>query len=108
MVPRVARRKRSAKRRVLGNNAPFSDRRINTTAPPRELKKIEKLRAQELGEARAIPSAMLPTAAWRAGAVMVSHEFLPVAEVRGDFLEVPGCFPTSSYETRTLRGQSGE
>lgn len=60
---------------------------MNTTAPPLEMQTIEKLREEELEEARSIQSAMLPTEALRAGAVMVSHEFQPIAAVGGDFLD---------------------
>jgi phosphoserine phosphatase RsbU/P len=48
---------------------------------------IEKLREEELEEARSIQSVMLPAEPLRAGAVRVSHEFQPVAAVGGDFLD---------------------
>ena len=48
---------------------------------------IEKLREEELEEARAIQSVMMPGEPLRAGAVRISHEFLPVAGVGGDFLD---------------------
>jgi phosphoserine phosphatase RsbU/P len=60
---------------------------MNTTAPPLELQAIEKLREEELEEARAIQSVMLPAESLRAGAVMISHEFQPIAAVGGDFLD---------------------
>src|ERR1700731_2963226 len=60
---------------------------MNTTAPPLEVHALEKLRDEELDEARAIQSVMLPTESLRAGAVMISHEFQPVAAVGGDFLD---------------------
>ncbi len=62
---------------------------MTTTAPPPplELLAIEKLREEDLEEARAIQSAMLPTELLRAGAVIVSHEFRPIAAVGGDFLD---------------------
>src|ERR1700674_4857000 len=60
---------------------------MNTTAPPLELHSIEKLREEELEEARAIQSVMLPAEPLRAGAVSISHEFQPVAAVGGDFLD---------------------
>ncbi len=60
---------------------------MNTTAPPLELQTIEKLREEELEEARAIQSDMLPAESLRAGAVMISHEFQPIATVGGDFLD---------------------
>ena len=58
---------------------------MNTTAPPLELHALEKLREEELEEARAIQSVMLPAESLRAGAVMISHEFQPVGG--GDFLD---------------------
>jgi phosphoserine phosphatase RsbU/P len=60
---------------------------METTAPLLELHAIEKLREEELEEARAIQSVMLPTEALRAGPVTISHEFQPVAAVGGDFLD---------------------
>jgi len=59
---------------------------MNTTAPPFELHALEKLREEELEEARAIQRVMLPAESPRAGAVMISHEFRPVAAVGSDFL----------------------
>jgi len=60
---------------------------MNTTAPALELQTIEKLREEELEEARAIQTDMLPAESLRAGAVMISHEFQPIATVGGDFLD---------------------
>jgi sigma-B regulation protein RsbU (phosphoserine phosphatase) len=60
---------------------------MNTTALPPELHAIEKLREEELEEARAIQGVMLPAESLRAGAVMISHEFQPIAAVGGDFLD---------------------
>jgi len=60
---------------------------MNTTAPPLELHALEKLRKEELEEARAIQSMMLPAESLRAGAVMISHEFQPIAAVGGDYLD---------------------
>src|ERR1700736_4034167 len=48
---------------------------------------IEKLREEELEEARAIQGVMMPTEPLRAGAVRISHAFQPVAAVGGDFLD---------------------
>src|SRR6266849_4466533 len=48
---------------------------------------VEKLREEELEEARAIQSVMLPSKPLRAGAVRISHQFQPVAAVGGDFLD---------------------
>jgi len=56
------------------------------TVPVLELN-IEKLREEELEEARAIQSVMLPEQALRAGGVRISHEFQPIAGVGGDFLD---------------------
>src|SRR4029077_8941010 len=56
------------------------------TVPPLEFN-IEKLREEELEEARAIQSVMLPGQALRAGSVRISHEFQPIAAVGGDFLD---------------------
>jgi phosphoserine phosphatase RsbU/P len=48
---------------------------------------VEKLREEELEEARAIQSVMLPEQALHAGGVRISHEFQPIAAVGGDFLD---------------------
>jgi sigma-B regulation protein RsbU (phosphoserine phosphatase) len=48
---------------------------------------IEKLREEELEEARAIQSVMLPEQALCVGGVRISHEFQPIAAVGGDFLD---------------------
>lgn len=48
---------------------------------------VEKLREEELEEARAIQCVMLPGESLRAGAVRISHEFQPVTAVGGDFLD---------------------
>jgi phosphoserine phosphatase RsbU/P len=60
---------------------------MSTTAPPLELQAIEKLREEELEEARSIQSVMLPAESLRAGNVRISHAFQPIAEVGGDFLD---------------------
>jgi phosphoserine phosphatase RsbU/P len=60
---------------------------MNATALPLELHAIEKLREEELEEARAIQSVMLPAESLRAGTVMISHKFEPVTAVGGDFLD---------------------
>ncbi len=60
---------------------------MNTTAPPLELQTIEKLREEELEEARAIQSMMMPVESLRARGVMISHAFQPIAAVGGDFLD---------------------
>jgi sigma-B regulation protein RsbU (phosphoserine phosphatase) len=52
-----------------------------------ELQGIERLREEELEEARSIQSVMLPAEALHAGRVRISHAFQPMAEVGGDFLD---------------------
>ncbi len=52
-----------------------------------ELHSIEKLREQELEEARAIQSVMLPGQPLRTFYVTISHEFQPAAVVGGDYLD---------------------
>jgi len=52
-----------------------------------ELHSIEKLREQELEEARAIQGVMLPGQPLRTFYVTISHEFQPAAEVGGDYLD---------------------
>jgi phosphoserine phosphatase RsbU/P len=52
-----------------------------------ELHSIEKLREQELEEARTIQSVMLPGQHLRIDRVTISHEFQPAAEVGGDYLD---------------------
>ncbi|HXR33187.1 MAG TPA: SpoIIE family protein phosphatase [Verrucomicrobiae bacterium] len=54
---------------------------------PADLHSIERLREQELEEARAIQSVMLPGEPLRSDCVTISHEFQPVAEVGGDYLD---------------------
>jgi sigma-B regulation protein RsbU (phosphoserine phosphatase) len=54
---------------------------------PVDLHSIEKLREQELEEARAIQSVMLPGQPLRTDCVTISHEFQPAAEVGGDYLD---------------------
>jgi serine phosphatase RsbU (regulator of sigma subunit) len=60
---------------------------MSTATPIDELIAIEKLREQELEEARIIQSAMLPSQPLHSGAVVISHEFQPIAEVGGDYLD---------------------
>jgi phosphoserine phosphatase RsbU/P len=60
---------------------------MHTTAPLMDLRALEKLREEELEEARAIQNVMLPAESLHAGAVTVSHEFQPMAAVGGDFLD---------------------
>ena len=54
---------------------------------PADLGLIEKLREQELEEARSLQSGMLPTEPLNRGRVRISHEFQPIAEVGGDYLD---------------------
>jgi hypothetical protein len=60
---------------------------MHTIAMAADLGVIEKLRQEELEEARSIQSGMLPVEPLRAGGVRISHEFQPIAEVGGDFLD---------------------
>jgi phosphoserine phosphatase RsbU/P len=60
---------------------------MHTTAPLLDLQALEKLREEELEEARAIQSVMLPAESLQAGPVILSHEFQPMAAVGGDFLD---------------------
>ena len=60
---------------------------MDTALLPLDLRSIEKLREQELEEARVIQNVMLPAQPLRAGGVTISHEFQPVAEVGGDYLD---------------------
>jgi hypothetical protein len=60
---------------------------MNTIATPVDLGVIEKLREEELEEARSLQSGMLPVEPLWAGGVRISHEFQPIAEVGRDFLD---------------------
>jgi len=60
---------------------------MNTLMTPAELQAIEKMREQELEEARSIQSMMLPEEALHTGCITISHAFQPMAEVGGDFLD---------------------
>jgi sigma-B regulation protein RsbU (phosphoserine phosphatase) len=60
---------------------------MNTLAPPFDLHAIEKMREEELEEARSIQAEMLPAESLRVGPVTISHEFQPIAAVGGDFLD---------------------
>jgi sigma-B regulation protein RsbU (phosphoserine phosphatase) len=60
---------------------------MNTLAPPFDLHAIEKLREEELEEARSIQAEMLPAESLQIGPVTISHEFQPMAAVGGDFLD---------------------
>ena len=52
-----------------------------------ESQALERLREQELEEARSIQRVMQPAGSLRTAGVTVSHEFQPVAHVGGDFLD---------------------
>jgi sigma-B regulation protein RsbU (phosphoserine phosphatase) len=54
---------------------------------PSEVSAIEKLREQDLEEARLIQSGMLPGQPLRTDHVLISHEFQPAAAVGGDYLD---------------------
>jgi phosphoserine phosphatase RsbU/P len=60
---------------------------MQTSTPLLDLQALEKLREEELEEARAIQSVMLPGGQLEAGSVTISHEFQPMAAVGGDFLD---------------------
>ena len=60
---------------------------MTTIAPVLELQALEKLREEELEEARALQNMMLPTESLCSGGVTISHEFQPVSAVGGDFLD---------------------
>ncbi len=60
---------------------------MDTALLPLELRSIEKLREQDLEEARIIQNVMLPAHPLRAAGVTISHEFQPAAEVGGDYLD---------------------
>jgi hypothetical protein len=63
------------------------DKRINRTVPLLELHGIERLREEELEEARTIQAVMPPAESLRTKLVTISHEFQPVSVVGGDFLD---------------------
>jgi phosphoserine phosphatase RsbU/P len=60
---------------------------MTTTELLEELRAIERLREEELEEARSIQEVMLPSEVLHSGDVKISHAFQPVAEVGGDFLD---------------------
>ncbi|HXH66660.1 MAG TPA: hypothetical protein VNI81_05625 [Candidatus Limnocylindrales bacterium] len=60
---------------------------MDTALLPLDLHSIEKLREQELEEARTIQNVMLPAHPLRVSGVTISCEFQPVTEVRGDYLD---------------------
>lgn len=54
---------------------------------PFELDSVQRLREQELEEARNIQGVMLPAQPLRSTKVMISHEFQPAETVGGDYLD---------------------
>src|SRR5580700_12019140 len=60
---------------------------MNTFVPSVELQVLEKLREEELEEARALQSVMLPKESLCSRGVTISHQFQPVSAVGGDFLD---------------------
>lgn len=60
---------------------------MNTKTAVAEPWLIEKLRKEELEEARAIQNVMLPAESLQTGRARISHHFQPVAEVGGDFVD---------------------
>jgi serine phosphatase RsbU (regulator of sigma subunit) len=58
-----------------------------TATPVHDLLAIEKLREQQLEEARIIQSAMLPSHPLHEFDLIISHEFQPIEEVGGDYLD---------------------
>jgi sigma-B regulation protein RsbU (phosphoserine phosphatase) len=60
---------------------------MNTVITLDELQAIEKMREEELEEARSIQSMMMPAESLHTDCVTISHAFLPMAEVGGDFLD---------------------
>lgn len=60
---------------------------MDTTSPALHLSALEKLRDEELEEARSIQSAMLPAESLHTRRVSICHAFRPMAEVGGDFLD---------------------
>jgi phosphoserine phosphatase RsbU/P len=60
---------------------------MDTALLPLDLRSIEKLREQELEEARVIQNVMMPAHPLCAAGVTISHEFQPVTEVGGDYLD---------------------
>lgn len=64
-----------------------SDILMIAAAALQDLLSVEKLREQELEEARVIQGAMLPSQPLHIGSVLISHEFQPVAEGGGDYLD---------------------
>ena len=60
---------------------------MDTALLPLDFRSLEKLREQELEEARVIQNVMMPAQPLRLAGVTISHEFQPVTEVGGDYLD---------------------
>ena len=60
---------------------------MNTMMTLEDIHAIERMREEELEEARALQSVMMPATSLRTGTVIVSHGCQPVATVGGDFLD---------------------
>ena len=69
-----------------GTSSP-PDMTMPTAWPELDLDSIEKLREEELDEARVIQSGILPTQPLRVGGITFSHEFQPAAPRR--FPDIP-------------------
>jgi phosphoserine phosphatase RsbU/P len=70
-----------------GNSNPPLGCSMAIVVTPYDFLSIEKLREQELEEARTIQGVMLPSQPLRSDAVTISHEFQPAAELGGDYLD---------------------
>src|SRR5579863_3118573 len=68
-------------------DSPLQTGPMDTLLLPPELRSIEKLREQDLEEARTIQNVMLPAHPLRTEEDTISHEFQPAAEVGGDYLD---------------------
>ena len=64
-----------------------SDAFMSIVALPYELDSVQRLREQDLEEARTIQGVMLPAQPLCSASVMISHEFQPAAAVGGDYLD---------------------
>jgi phosphoserine phosphatase RsbU/P len=69
------------------SEAPSQPTPMLTATPVHDLLAIEKLREQEIEEARTIQSAMLPSRPLHEFDIVISHEFQPIEEVGGDYLD---------------------
>ena len=58
-----------------------------TISPAVEARAVERLRREELEEARAVQNLMLPAEVLYAGPITIAHEFEPMDTVGGDFLD---------------------